>query len=530
MSTVQEWPPVAQWLRAPSATAGIRVLHDGEWRFRSYDELTELSRSAAHALQQRGLEPGDIVLVDAEDAHEFAVGFFAAMLAGGTPAAVPPPWAIADGYDAHVRYVIDVLGARFAICGRDTPPPVPCVVPIPDRPGPEPEDMGLANLAFVQLSSGSTRNPHPIGITHENIDHNLTGIGSWRGWAPDDQVASWLPIHHDMGLVGMLLASCAQQATFSWMHPATFLADPLRWLECFDRGGATLTAAPSFAFGYVARRLRDRDLSHLDLSGLRYLVVGAERIPQAEIATFFALLAPCGLSEEALMPAYGLAEATLAVTGRPRGPYCRCVRIDWDSLELGRPVRVLDEHALTDTAVAAAEELLVSCGCPLEDTEVAIVDAAGDPLPDGHLGEIVVSGGSVSPTAGDESGFATGDAGFVHGGELFVTGRMTDRIKLRGRTVHCEDVEARVGAALGITAAKVAAVPLAAAREGIVCVVEASLDDERRARALEVLRGMAGPHAQVEVLGVDRGAIPRTTSGKPRRRALARTVGLGNRD
>ena len=206
--------------------------------------------------------------------------------------------------------------------------------------------------------------------------------------------ASWLPLYHDMGLIGALLLPVSRQCALSNLRPEQFIRAPLRYLACFGRDGATNTVAPTFGYGYAARRIRPEDLRGMDFSGWIVAAVGAERVGAAPLHRFARLLEPHGFDPAAFAPGYGMAEATLQVTGTPWDRLPWAIRVDASSLRVGQPLRY-ERAGLMAAGEDGAADWLVSSGLPVGDFELRIAGADGADLPEGHLGELVVRGAAV---------------------------------------------------------------------------------------------------------------------------------------
>lgn len=271
--------------------------------------------------------------------------------------------------------------------------------------------------------------------------------------------------------------------------------------------------------------MKPEALAGLDLSDWRAVIVGAERVDAAVLDRFATLLEPCGFDRRALLPAYGIAEATLAVTGLALDVEFTTAAVDARTLAVGSSVAASPDDS------GDSLQPVVGCGRPLTGVEVEVVDDEGIPVPDDHLGEIVVRGASLaagyvaaaetgSPTRFEDAALYTGDAGFLHDGQLFVIGRLGDSVKVRGRTVFAEDVEAALVAA-GIPRTRLAVLLGASARGATAVVVIEQGEPEWLAEARSVVRRTAEGAAWV-VLDVPRRTIQRTTSGKPRRRVMWR--------
>jgi acyl-CoA synthetase (AMP-forming)/AMP-acid ligase II len=362
----------------------------------------------------------------------------------------------------------------------------------------------------------------------------IAALHEWVRWRQDDSVASWLPLYHDMGLIGTFLCAVVHRARLWLLRPEHFLRSPASWLACLGRFGATITASPSFGYAYAAKKVTSSELEGMDFSGWRVAAVGAERVDPAALDRFARLVAPNGFRREAFLPGYGLAEATLALTGSGLGELPLLVSVDRASLRFGDPVRVLERGRLDPAGDRGWGDWLVGCGRPLPGMRLSVVDANGAPLGEGRLGEIVaagpwVAGGYRGAQVGGPSSFqqgrlCTGDAGFLLDGELFVLGRMGDSTKVRGRSLYAEDVEASLAAIPGVPAGRVVVV---FGRFDGLDTVAAVVERERGAwveAAARRLRSQSGRSARVLILEVPRHTIPRTSSGKPRRRLLGQEL------
>jgi acyl-CoA synthetase (AMP-forming)/AMP-acid ligase II/acyl carrier protein len=394
--------------------------------------------------------------------------------------------------------------------------------------GPEPAADGAdGEAALIQYTSGSTGTPRGVCLSHANLAANLASIAGRFRIAPDQVIVSWLPPYHDMGLVGGLLPMLAFGNPLVQMAPASFVAQPLRWLRAIaDHGGApggVISGGPNFAFELCVRKLAAADVAGLDLSRWRVAFCGAETVRPETLRRFAALLAPAGFDPEALLPCYGLAEATLLASGR---------------FGLRTHVREGIERTL--------------CGPPADGVALAIVDGTGRRLADGTPGEIWIAGDSVAAgcrgsgaadvdDAADAAGAAqfgrrladdprqwlrSGDLGYLHGGELVVSGRLKDLIILRGRNVYpadAEDAAARSHPALD--PAGIAAFGIEDA-DGEQLVLACELRRaSRKADPVQVERAVQAALADLlelraaHVVLLRPGALPRTTSGKISRSA-----------
>ncbi len=391
------------------------------------------------------------------------------------------------------------------------------------------DDDGLVPVrprrtAVIQFSSGSSGPPRGVRIGMAALTANIRAIGQWLDFDPAvDRFSTWLPLHHDMGLVGSLLFPMAQAADLWLMRPEQFIREPLRWLRTFSDHAATTTTTPMFALGHVLRRVREDDVAGLDLRSWRTLIVGAERVDPSVLDAFTRLLAPAGFDAGAILPAYGLAEATLAVTGVRHAEPVRTLSVEVGSLAVGRAVH----EAAGDDRTAT----FVGCGRPLPGTEVTVVDDEGRQVADRVLGEVRVHAPSLADGYVEEPGtepepfdgvLATGDAGFLADGELFVVGRLGDSVKQFGRWVFAEDVE-RVAASVADRPNRMTCLLGFLDRCNTAAVV---IEGGRAAEAERIGRAITrhGYELRVLVLSAPDGWIRRTTSGKPRRRAMWQEV------
>lgn len=522
-----------RWLEQPSSQRGLRFAGDrgDEWTFRSYAELSQLAGGMAGRLRQAGVRPGDTVLLMIPTSPLFVAGFFGAILAGAVPAPLASPAAFAGRID-HVenferaakatsaRAVVTVPGIAALLAGTATR--LGTVVVTADLDGAdigeaEPVDFRRAptDTALIQFSSGSTGTPRGIRLSRAAVDANVASILRWLAYTEDDSLASWLPLYHDMGLIGCLVAPMAVSSDVWLMPPDQFIRSPARWLRCFGRSGVTTTAAPTFGLSHVLRRVRPEDLTGMDLTGWRTLIVGAEMVDPAVVAGFTELMKPYGFDARAVLPAYGMAEATLAVTGASHGTEIRTLTVDPASLQPGRVVT---------PAVAPGGRTLVGCGGPLPGMQVGIIDEHGHAVGAGIVGEVVISGpsladGYVGEGAEDFVGvLRTGDIGFQSDGELFVVGRAGDSIKQLGRWMFAEEVERIAVRVSPRPHQTVGLLGNLRGRSTAAVVVEGSAGDA--AARIGTAVANAAPYLRVLVLSAPTGWTARTTSGKPRRRII----------
>ena len=384
------------------------------------------------------------------------------------------------------------------------------------------------DAALIQYTSGSTGEPKGVLLSHANVLANIRAIGQAIAIRPDDVAVSWLPLYHDMGLIGSWLGALYFGIPIAMLSPLAFLSRPARWLRAIQAHGGTISAAPNFAFDLCVRKIGDDELQGLDLGTWRLAMNGSESVSADTIERFTGRFSAYGFRPEAMCPVYGLAEASVALTMSPPE---RAPRID--TIARGP----FQEHG--DALLASPEDSsplrFVSCGFPLPEHEVQIVDGAGRPLGDRRQGRIVFRGPSVTSgyfrnpaatrAALQDGWMDSGDLGYRADGELFITGRRKDLIKKAGRNLYPQEVEEIVGAIPGIRKGCVAAfgVPDPAIGTERLVVIAESRETERPARhrlTMAVMDGVVaalGLPPDVVVIAEPRSVL-KTSSGKIRRR------------
>jgi acyl-CoA synthetase (AMP-forming)/AMP-acid ligase II len=428
--------------------------------------------------------------------------------------------------------LVAVVGEAMAAAGLDGRP---VVAPREDSSGSPPPAAPPAELALLQFTSGSSGRPRGVRVSRANLEAMIGAMVAAVAPGPQDALAHWLPLFHDFGLIACCLTPAVLQRDVWVLRPEQFLIAPQRWLDCLGRFRATFSMSPPFGFSYLLAKVGPEALRGCDFSGWCTAIVGAERIDAGVLSRAAGMLAPFGFRAEAFVPAYGLAEATLAVTLGRTGVLASAVHPDWSSLRMGEPVVLSRRTRLAPGALHDGAGWIVGCGTPVDRVRVDVVDEAGSPLPPGHLGEIRVGGATVARgylgeadaglTRFDDGGLQTADAGFLHDGQLYVVGRLGDAIAVRGRSVYAEDLEARLVGLPGIRPGRCCVVPAVTERgTALVAIVERRDGEVAAARAAATLRGIAGSETRVEVVVVAPGTIPRTSSGKPRRRLLAQRL------
>jgi acyl-CoA synthetase (AMP-forming)/AMP-acid ligase II len=559
------------WLLMPSTERGLRILdRGGDWRRYSYADIAADVRRAMGLLRDRDVCPEDRVAIVLADPLRFTTAFMAVLAVGAVPVPLAPPTALrdADRYAVHVAETLRTARPDLVCTGAEHRADVLAALTLAGSPAgvvdiadaaDVPADSGdtyrrkPSDLALLQFTSGSSGTPKGVRVSWANLTANIAAIRSWMRWQDDDVFASWLPLHHDMGLVGALITSLAAGTDLWLMTPRQFVRAPARWLECFGVHGATITTSPSFGYAHVAARVRPDELDGMDFSRWRVAILGAERIDPAAVADFQALAGPRGFDASSLMGAYGMAEGTLLATGVPAGTGSRLVKVGDRTLTAGSPVAISARGTLGRDQVEGAG-WLTSCGRAADGVEVRVVDDSGAEVPDGVFGEIRLSGDSLAAgyltrdgavsfqargAAADardaDPALDTGDAGFLLEGELYVVGRIGDALRVHGHGVYAEDVEAELsrlggeggqggqggqGSQGGPGGSYAVAFGTIGTRDLAAVFVEGDPAQSWAARAEQRIRTATSPDITVLILQGAKGSIARTSSGKPRRRHL----------
>ncbi len=509
---------------------------------RRCQELHMRARQVAAGLRQ-SVASGARALLLFPPGLDFIDAFLGCLYAGviAVPAYPPDPARLertlprlaAIARNAEVSVVLTqsfVLGLREAL--PDLPPelasqPWLAVDQLREDDGHTVADPSAEALAFLQYTSGSTGTPRGVMISHGNLVANMGMIARAMDLRPGDVAVSWLPLFHDMGLIGTTLTALCNETPVHLMSPLDFLRRPLSWLRTISDTGATVSGAPNFAYSLCARRVRPEDIERLDLSRWRLAFNGAEPVDPAVLARFAEVFAPCGFRPEGLFPTYGLAEATLLASGGPAGQQPTIERFSPGLLER----RIADPHP-EGRLLAASGKAPPSRLCIVQD---------GQAVADGRVGEIWLQGPHVAqgywnnPEAtarafghtleGHEGRWlATGDLGFLAEGQLFVTGRIKELIILHGRNVVPHDLE-RTAEASHPAARPGSFAAFGVPREGgevVGMLIETSLEGEALAEVIRAARRAISERQGVTVeaiLPVPRRSLPKTSSGKLMRSA-----------
>jgi fatty-acyl-CoA synthase len=490
----------------------------------SYRMLRDRAHETALRLAGLELPPGSAMAMIADTGPDFLVCFHACQFAGLVPC--PLPYTVypggKDAYVAQLQAMLAGTGAAVLLaplaifaCAAAAAQPLPgvralayeAVAELPE--GKLQAAPGPSGCAYIQHSSGTTAQPRAIEVSQRALCANIKAMlvhGLRLG--PEDRACSWLPLFHDMGLVGLCLGAMFGQCSVDYLSPAAFARRPLAWLRLMSENRATITYAPAFGYRLAARRLRDE--GPLDLSALRVAGVGAEMVPPEVLDEFTAAFRPAGFRREAFLPSYGLAEATLAVSIAAPGGGARVMTRRGDGSAGGKP--------------------MVSCGQPLPGVEVMVADAAGMPVPGEQVGHVWIRGDSIAAGYRNDAAATaamrrphgyidTGDLGFLAGAELVITGRAKDVLVLRGKSLSAQGVESAVERVPPLREGDAAA--FCVEQEGdedclvvlVQCgIAEAAPREQLRQRLQATLSEAFGLAGRV-VLVAPR-SLPRTSSGK----------------
>ncbi|MCX7109861.1 MAG: AMP-binding protein [Proteobacteria bacterium] len=519
---------------------------DDEGMTLTYRQLQTESAKVASGLQAAGLRQGQAVAIMLPTGPDYFFSFIGVLLAGGVPVPMYPPPRMSQLEEQLRRYVAILSncasplmitmpeGKQHAKLLCSLVGSLAQVVSVEELSkvggGCATPGIGSGDTAFLQYTSGSTGTPKGVVLTHANLLANVRAMGMAVGVRPDDVFVSWLPLYHDMGLIGAWLGSLYHAMPLVVMPPLSFISKPQRWLNAIHRYRGTLSASPNFGYEICLRRLEEQDTAGLDLSCWRAAFNGAEAVMPETIERFIERFKPNGFRPDAMMPVYGLAESSVGLGFPPLGRGPLIDRIQRESFSRRGT-------AMPAEADAPSALRFVACGMPLPGHQIRVVDDAGRELPERRQGRIEFRG--PSSTSGyfrnsehtralfHGDWLVTGDLGYISGGEIFVTGRKKDIIIRAGRNIHPQEVEQAVSDIEGIRNDCVAVfggVNAATGTERLIVLAETRRSDEVQAEALRaqvnaVVTGLIGEPPDDIVLAPP-GAVLKTSSGKVRRAAI----------
>jgi fatty-acyl-CoA synthase len=521
------------------------VKADGTEKFVGYATLERDVKARGRQLLGTGLRKGDRLALIIPDADEFVLTFLGAVSAGIVPVPLYPPLALGklDAYIDTTTRILNAAQADLLVTTKQVEkvlwtvmPRVPslrdiltidAVAALPEAASPPPKISPYDTL-FLQFTSGSTAEPKGVVVTHESMVANVKAVifDGLEAKTEKDIGVSWLPLYHDMGLIGFVLAPLLVRIAIVFIPTMEFVRRPTLWMDVVSRHRGTLTFAPNFAFARVTKRAGDKDLARWDLSCLRVVGCGAEPIHAGTMQAFVDKFSRAGMKPEAMLPCYGMAEATLAMSFVGHEDRIKVDVIDAD--------RCHENQRAVPAKNGAATLALVSCGKAFPGHEIGIFDEEGRRLPERRIGEIRFRGPSV--TAGyyenleatrkaflPDGWLCTGDLGYLAGGEVYISGRRKDILIVHGRNYYPQGIEWQVEEVEGIRKGNVVAfsVPGEGSEEVVVVAETTEADPAKRLalgqRVKSHLNGtLSLVPADVVLLGV--GQLPKTTSGKLQRR------------
>jgi acyl-CoA synthetase (AMP-forming)/AMP-acid ligase II/aryl carrier-like protein len=516
----------------------------------AYAELYERALGILFHLQKLGARPGDKLIIYLANNEQFLDAFWAGMLGGIVP--VPVALGISDEHKHKLLRIAKKLGKPFIYTDRKTLDRIGAFaggagegatydglvsrsffaeqVADISKAG-KVHDVKPDDMAFIQFSSGSTSEPKGIVLTHRNIITNARGAGEASLWNEDDVNLTWMPLTHDMGLIGMHIMMFAHRMQLNVMPTELFIRRPLLWMTFASRKGATVTSSPNFGYRHYLKVLGDRAVGDLDLSRVRIIYNGAEPISVELADEFMSRLAPAKLPRTAMYPVYGLAEATLVVSfPQPPGQMYESIAVNRHELAVGKqPAHLPREHpdALSIMAV----------GQPIPYCLVRIADDHDAALPENHIGHIQISGDNVTKgyfenpeanakgfTADDQRWLRTGDLGMMKDGKLYITGRAKEIIFVNGQNYYPHDIESIAIRAEGMELGKVVASGVrakGASTDDLILFVLHRMDMKEFLPLASQVTRLVNEHTGLEVAHVvPVKRIPKTTSGKIQRHLL----------
>ncbi|MCG8369995.1 MAG: AMP-binding protein, partial [Proteobacteria bacterium] len=511
-----------------------------------FGELRERALALLGSLQARGMKAGDELIVFSRSNERFVVAFWAAVLGGMVP--VPVAVGISDEHKLKLFRILSQLGdprlftetdllrrlldfAKARGSGDVTELLESHAVLVSDvEPGAQGEVYAARpdDIGFIQYSSGSTSDPKGVVLTHRNLCVNLRAIVEGFDWRDDDRALSWMPLTHDMGLIGFHLAPLAAGMNHAVMDTNLFVRRPLLWMSKANELRATQLCSPNFGYKHFLKLFLRKGLPDLDLSCVKRVVNGAEPISWDLCGEFLDALAPHGLERHTMLPVYGLAEATVGVSFSPLGSGHERVVMDRHSLQIGETFRAVDP--------ADADAVsFVKVGTAIRDVEIRIADDGDAVLEDGRIGHIQLFGPSMTARIyGDPEATAelftadgwlrTGDCGLFVDGKLVITGRRKDIVIVNGQNYYPHDIEEIVAQLDGLELNKVVvagATPRGGQTEELIAFILFRRGTDEFRPLIDQVRRVVGEHAGLDVdTVVPVARIPKTTSGKVQRAKL----------
>ena len=510
----------------------------------SYRALWDGATGYASRLEHAGLQPGQMVAIMLPTCKEYLYSFYGVLLAGGVPVPLYPPARLTTIEDHMTRHVgvLKSAGANLMITIPEAKPLayllraqvdslqkvlVPADLEGPVDQGFKPFRGKPGDTGFLQYTSGSTGHPKGVVLSHANLMANVRAMGAAVSANPEDVFVSWLPLYHDLGLIGANFASLVLGFPTVLMSPLAFLSRPSSWMRAIHRHRGTMSGGPNFSFELCLRRIPDEDMEGIDLASWRFAFNAAEPVSPDTIVEFEKRFGKYGLRKNCLSPSYGLAESSVGVAITVPGT-------PWRADRLAREIFTRTGEAVEAPANDPSPLIVIGCGTPIPGHDIRVVDAAGLELPDRQEGHLQFSGPSstsgyyrnpeATKTLFDGEWVNTGDRAYLSEGTLFLTGREKDIIIRGGRNISPYELEQAVGDLAGIRRGCVAVFgsrDAASGTERVVVLAEMRDKDDSRHDDLkrminELAVSLIGAPADDIVLAPP-ATVPKTSSGKIRR-------------
>jgi acyl-CoA synthetase (AMP-forming)/AMP-acid ligase II len=529
----------------------------------SYTAIERASARYGGALQALGLKKGDRVALILPTNEDFVLAFFGALRAGIIPVPIYPPLGLGQlqAYLDNTRHIVGKSGARALVTSaqikrllgtvQESCPELETIIAVEGiRESQEPlkpEKITPDDIAFLQFTSGSTSRPKGVALTHGNLMANIKCIMELGLQInPEDTGVSWLPLYHDMGLIGFVLAPLVYETPIVYLSPLLFLKRPVTWFQAFTRHKGTIAYAPNFAYALAVKRIRERDLTDIDLSTWRVAGCGAEPIRPETLEAFADAFSKVGFRKEALLPSYGMAESSLAIAFTELFEGMKTISVDGPTLWDEGTVKIapVTGDKVADDASAETAVRLVSCGPQFDAHSIAVFapddNTSATNLGENRVGEIRIKGPSVmkgywEDTERTRETFAgewmkTGDLGFLHERHLFICGRSKELIIVNGRNYYPQDIEWEAGKVTGVRKGNIIAFGARDAsgdRERVVVAFELQDTTVSEEQAVKLGQSLATEVRKMvqdglaltldDVVPLPSGVLPKTSSGKLQR-------------